>query len=35
MLGEHVVDIRGADEAEEEEDLVEVADKSFYIIVGH
>lgn len=28
-------DIRGADEAEEEEDLVEVVDMSFSIIVEH
>jgi hypothetical protein len=33
VLGERVEDIRGEDEAEEEEDLVEVGDKLFATIV--
>ena len=33
MLGEQKEDIRGADEAEEEEDLREVGDKLFATIV--
>ena len=35
MLGERTKDIRGADEAEEGEDLVEVVVRLFVIIVGH
>jgi len=35
VLEEHAQDIKGADEFKEEEDLVEVTDKSFDIIAKH
>jgi len=35
VLGEHIKAIKGADEAEMEEDLEGVGGRSFFTIVGH